>query len=246
MAKTNQSQFLSKQTEFTQQVEQMFDEIAPAYDFLNHALSFGVDFSWRRKTADALHVHSGAVLLDVATGTGDTLKQLVRLGPRKIIGVDLTQGMLDICAKKVAQQMQLGMIELYCCSVFSLPFPNEMFDGATITFGVRNFDDRLAALKEIARTLKPGARLAIAELTTPVKKPFADIYNFYMKKVLPYIGGALSRNFSAYQYLPASVAKFPEPAEFCRIMEDAGFEDVYARPLTFGVCMLYVGKRKSN
>ncbi len=234
----------TQQSEFTRQVERMFSEIAPAYDFLNHALSFGMDYGWRRSSADALRVESGAVLLDVATGTGDTLKQLVRLGPRRIVGVDLTQRMLDVCAKKVARQMESGMIELYCCSANALPFPESSFDGATITFGVRNFDDKSGALREIARVLKPGARLAIAELTVPTKKPFASIYDVYLNKILPFIGGALARNFSAYQYLPDSVAKFPPPAEFCKLMEAAGFEDVYARPLTFGVCMLYVGKRK--
>ena len=244
---TDQKQNLSQQTEFTRQVERMFDEIAPAYDILNHVLSFGADYGWRRAAADALRVESGSVLLDVATGTGDTLKQLVRSGPRRIVGVDLTQGMLDICAKKVAHQMMSGMIELpYCCTAAALPFTDATFDGATITFGIRNFDEKTAALREIARTLKPGARLAIAELTTPTKKPFAGIYDVYLGKILPFIGGVLARNFSAYQYLPASVAKFPVPAEFCRLMEDAGFVDVYARPLTFGVCMLYVGKRKDN
>jgi demethylmenaquinone methyltransferase/2-methoxy-6-polyprenyl-1,4-benzoquinol methylase len=233
-----------QQSEFTQKIEQMFGEIAPTYDFLNHFLSFGIDVHWRHKTAKALRVQSGTVLLDVATGTGDTLKQLVRLGPRKIVGVDITQGMLDICAKKVAQQMELGMIELYCCSAYSLPFPDSSFDGATVTFGVRNFDDKPTGLKEIARVLRPGSRLAIAELTTPKKKPFSDLYEFYFKKVLPFIGGMLSRNFPAYKYLPDSVTKFPDPAVFCKMMEDAGFEDVYARPLTFGVCMLYVGKKK--
>jgi len=231
-------------TEFTQQVEHMFGEIAPVYDFLNHVLSFGVDGIWRRKTAQALRVKSGASLLDIATGTGDTLKQLARLAPRKIVGVDLTQKMLDICAKKFAQQMEHGMIELYCCSANELPFPTASFDGAAITFGIRNFDDKPGALREIARTLKPGARIAIAELTIPKKKPFAELYKFYFTKVLPYIGGALSRNFSAYKYLPASVAAFPSPPDFCAMMESAGFEDIYARPLTFGICMLYVGKRK--
>lgn len=234
---------VSQQSDFTLRVEQMFGEIAPTYDALNHLLSLGFDILWRRKTAQALRVSSGMVLLDVATGTGDTLKQLVRLAPRKIVGVDLTQKMLDRCARKVARQMELGMIDLYRCAADNLPFPDASFDGATITFGVRNFDNKPACLRDIARVLRPGARLAIAELTTPQRKPFSTIYEFYFKKVLPFIGGVFARNLSAYKYLPDSVDRFPSPENFCRMMEDAGFSDVYARPLTMGVCMLYVGKR---
>lgn len=230
-------------SEFTLRVERMFSEIAPTYDLLNHLLSFGIDIHWRRKTAQALRVPSGMVLLDIATGTGDTLKQLVRLAPRKLVGVDLSQPMLDRCARKVARQMELGMIDLYRCSADALPFPDGMFDGATITFGIRNFEDKPRCLREIARVLRPGARLAIAELTTPQRRPFSTFYDFYFKKMLPFIGGVLSRNLGAYKYLPDSVDRFPSPSNFCSMMEDAGFRDVYARPLTMGVCMLYVGKR---
>ncbi len=235
---------IQQHSEFTARVEHMFSDIAPTYDLLNHLLSFGVDVHWRRKTAQALRVPSGMVLLDIATGTGDTLKQLVRLAPRKIIGVDLSQPMLDRCARKVARQMELGMIDLYRCAADDLPFDDASFDGATITFGIRNFEDKPKCLREIARVLRPGARLAIAELTTPHRKPFSTMYDLYFKRVLPFIGGLLSNNRGAYKYLPDSVDRFPSPADFCSMMEAAGFSDVYARPLTMGVCMLYVGKNR--
>jgi demethylmenaquinone methyltransferase/2-methoxy-6-polyprenyl-1,4-benzoquinol methylase len=231
-------------TDHTKRVEQMFGAIAPTYDLLNHVLSFGIDFHWRRRAADALRVQGGAVLLDIATGTGDTLKQLVRLAPRQLVGIDIAQPMLNLCARKVHQQMESGMIELYCVPAEEIPFPDATFEGATITFGVRNFDDKLACLREIARVLRPGARLAIAELSTPRRALFAKFYRFYFHNVLPILGGLLARNMQAYRYLPSSVDRFPDPATFSAMMEEAGFDDVYARPMTFGVCMLYVGKRR--
>jgi demethylmenaquinone methyltransferase/2-methoxy-6-polyprenyl-1,4-benzoquinol methylase len=221
----------------------MFGAIAPRYDFLNHALSFGFDYRWRRRTAKALQLRPGAVVLDLATGTGDMIIQLARHAPRKIVGADPTLPMLERCVKKLAHQMGSGMVELVHTAAEQLPFDDDAFDGATITFGIRNFSDRPAALAELRRVLRPGARLAICELSTPRLKWFADLYRFYFHTVIPLLGGLIAGNMNAYRYLPDSVAKFPPPREFCAMMRDAGFDNVIARPLTLGVAMLYVGQK---
>jgi demethylmenaquinone methyltransferase/2-methoxy-6-polyprenyl-1,4-benzoquinol methylase len=223
------------------QVEQMFDEIASRYDLLNHTLSFGIDKCWRKKGLLTLKKSAPRTILDVATGTGDLALEAYRLlKPEKILGIDISEGMMDVGRKKVAQAGLSGKIGFEWQDCTHLQLDDNSFDAVIVAFGVRNFEDLDKGLQEIRRVLRPGGRLMILELSTPEYFPMKQGYWLY-SKLIPLVGRWISRNNAAYKYLPESIAAFPQNAEMKTILEKNGFADVRYQKLTFGACTMYLG-----
>lgn len=231
-----------KLSEKGQGIRDMFDAIAPRYDLLNRLLSLGIDRRWRTFAVSQLQMPEGGKVLDVATGTGDVALEVARQSPASltIVGADITQGMLRIGREKVAASAFPQRITLVNAPCEALPFAEGLFDGVTIAFGIRNVVDRPAGLSEMCRVLKPGGRAVILEFSNPQSQLFKKIYYFYFRKVLPWVGGLISKR-SAYEYLPDSVLEFPDQESFKGLMRDAGFGDVVHFDLTFGIATAYVG-----
>ena len=225
-------------------IQEMFDTIAPRYDFLNRLLSFGIDRKWRRFAVRQLHVPAGGRVLDVATGTGDVALEIATKTPPdvSIVGVDISREMMEFGRKKVQASPFAERITFKGAPCEALPFPDASFDGVTIAFGIRNVVDRPKGLQEMHRILKTGGRAVILEFSTPRSKLFKSIYYFYFLRVLPVIGGLFSR-FSAYKYLPDSVLEFPSQEEFKRMMADSGFKNPRHFDLTGGIATVYVGEK---
>lgn len=225
------------------QVEEMFDQISGRYDFLNRFLSVGIDKIWRRKAIDELQQIQPQILLDVAAGTGDFSIEALRLNPKKIIGFDLSEGMLKIFDKKIADKRLESIIETIKGDSEQMPFDNNSFDAVTVAFGVRNFENLSAGLDEIYRVLKPGGKLVVLEFSKPSKFPVKQFYNFYFKYILPFWGRLIAKHKTAYSYLPASVQAFPEGRQFLEYLQKSGFKNEKHRPLSFGICSIYVGEK---
>jgi demethylmenaquinone methyltransferase/2-methoxy-6-polyprenyl-1,4-benzoquinol methylase len=224
----------------------MFDAIAPRYDLLNHLLSAGLDRRWRRRAIDEIRLAPGARVLDLCTGTGDLALEAVRRGERtRVVGVDFAGRMLTLARRKLIALGVEDAIRLVRADAARIPLADGCCDAATIGFGIRNVVDPAAALVEIARVLRPGARLAILEFGQPRVPGVRTLYSWYFRYLLPLIGRMVSHHDSAYSYLPASVGTFPPPAEFARIIAATGFSHVRAVPLTFGIVYLYVATRTS-
>ncbi|MEZ4699625.1 MAG: bifunctional demethylmenaquinone methyltransferase/2-methoxy-6-polyprenyl-1,4-benzoquinol methylase UbiE [Rhodothermales bacterium] len=224
-----------------QHVEAMFDAIAPRYDLLNRVLSAGIDQRWRKKAVAWLGEHQPRRILDVATGTADLAIEARAIGPEKIVGVDISEQMLHIGRQKIAQLGCEDQITLQRGDAERLPFSDNQFDGALVAFGVRNFEDLGAGLKDIRRVLKPGGALVVLEFSQPTAFPVKQVYQFYTRVLLPRIGGAISKDSGAYKYLPDSIAAFPSGEAFLTELREAGFTAVAARPLTLGIVSLYKG-----
>lgn len=224
-------------------VEAMFDDIAPRYDLLNRLLSFGVDRYWRTQAVRLLADEQPSRVLDVATGTADLAVKIERvLHPRETIGVDLSAEMLHYGREKIKRKgLSPRRISLIRADAADLPFPDASFDAAFVGFGVRNFEDLDAGLGGIQRVLRPGGTLVVLEFSRPRTFPIKQLYTLYNRHVLPCVGGLLSPNEEAYEYLPTSVAAFPDGADFLARMQDVGFTDLLWRPLTFGIASLYRG-----
>jgi demethylmenaquinone methyltransferase/2-methoxy-6-polyprenyl-1,4-benzoquinol methylase len=220
-------------------VRSMFDRIAPRYDLLNRLLSAGIDVRWRRAAADWLELAPGSRVLDLCTGTADLLVEVLRRDPsHRGVGVDLSSGMLLRGAHKLAARGLSGRAALAGGDAERLPLRDARFDGALVAFGIRNVGDRLQALREVRRVLRPGGRLVVLEFSMP-RGPLGTLYRFYFGQVLPRVGRLVSGDGAAYSYLPASVAVFPEPPAFGRLLEEAGFGRVAWRALTAGIAHLY-------
>ena len=228
-----------------EKIQQMFGTIAPRYDFLNRMLSFGIDRRWRKKAVRLLKYREGARILDVATGTGDVALEIARTTPPsvKITGADFCKEMVDLGQLKAAQSPHAGRIDFTVAPCEDLPFPNETFDSVTIAFGIRNVVDRKLGLAEMWRVLRPGGRMIILEFSTPRSPLFRQIYYFYFRRLLPVIGGLISK-YNAYKYLPDSVLEFPSHEEFAAMIEEAGFRSVHIKELTFGIASIYVGDKE--
>ena len=218
----------------------MFDRISPKYDALNHLLSFNIDKVWRRKAAKEVAKHHPADILDLATGTADLAIALAKHNPQaRIIGMDFSEKMLEIGQEKVKQQNLENQIVLRIGDAATLPFEDGTFDVVTVAFGVRNFEDLDKGLLEISRVLKPGGQAVILEFSMPEKFPVKQLYQFYFKRVLPIIGKRVSKDESAYTYLPSSVERFPMPKVFLDILDRYGIQQGQMIPMAFGIATMY-------
>ena len=218
----------------------MFDKIAARYDAMNRVLSFGLDRGWRRRTVRALQLGAAPRVLDLATGTGDLAVDIARMHPgATVIGLDPSREMLAIAQRKLAARGLAGRVTLVRGDAQCLPYRSCEMDAATIAFGIRNVPDRLAALREMARVVRPGGRIAVLELGEPRRGLLARAARFHTRHVVPRLGALLS-GAREYRYLQRSIAAFPPSAEFAALMERAGLHVIEVAPLTFGVCTLYV------
>lgn len=224
-----------------EQVERMFDNIAPAYDRMNHLMSFGSDRRWRKKTIKALEKYSRGRILDIACGTGDmTLEIYRRLAPSLLVGADLSDGMLEVARRKKGD-CNIDFIKCDCCE--AIPYPANSFDAVTVAFGVRNFEHIEKGLSEIYRVLDDGGKLAVLELAVPIYWPFKQFYKLYAGTIIPTIGGRISKDRKAYSYLPESIEAFPQRERFTSILKNCGFAEYVYTPMTFGTCILYVATK---
>lgn len=219
----------------------MFDSISKRYDFLNHFLSLGIDKGWRRKAVRELHDLNPKTILDIATGTGDLALEALSLNPEKIVGVDLSEGMLEVGRRKINAVGKSGVIDMLKGDSEHLAFADNSFDACTVGFGVRNFEHLDKGLQEIYRVLKPGAKFVVLEFSKPRVFPVRQVYNLYFNTILPFWGRYISKNNSAYNYLPESVKHFPDGEVFIQHLKDTGFKHTTGRALTFGICSIYTG-----
>ena len=225
----------------TKQIASMFDNIAHRYDFLNRSLSMGIDIIWRKKAIAQLKEIQPKTILDVATGTGDFALEAMSLNPDKITGVDISVGMLELGKVKIAKKNLSDKIEMVVGDSEDLPFQDNTYDAATVAFGVRNFENLQKGLTDIHRVLRPGGKLVVLELSTPKKFPIKQLFGFYFNNILPLLGKILSKDDSAYTYLPMSVNAFPDGEDFKKVMAASGFQRNTSKSLTFGICSLYTG-----
>jgi len=223
------------------QVARMFDNISGNYDFLNHFLSMGIDISWRRKAIQLIAPIEPKKILDVATGTGDFAIEALKLNPELVVGVDISEGMLEVGRKKMKDRKLDDQVHLQYADSENLPFEENKFDAVIVAFGVRNFENLEKGLAEMLRVVRPGGRVVILEFSKPGKFPFKQLYNFYFKFVLPKIGRWVSKDSSAYTYLPESVQAFPDGEAFVKILNQLGYKNTACKPLTFGISSLYIG-----
>ena len=227
-----------------EQVAGMFDDIAGNYDFLNRFLSGGIDITWRKKAISQLTDLDPKMILDVATGTADVAIMASRmLHPVKIIGIDISNGMLEIARSKIAKLGLQGTIELLNGDSEAINFNDNTFDAITVAFGVRNFQHLEKGLNEIKRVLKPGGKLVVLEFSKPRIPFLRSVYNFYMKIVTPNMGKLFSKNRDAYKYLDESIKKFPEGKDFKIILDNLGYKKTYYKPLSLGICSIYCGEK---
>ena len=235
--------YASNDASKSEQVELMFNEIAGKYDFLNHALSLGIDKSWRKKGILALKSLHPKTILDIATGTGDLAIEASRLlKPEKILGIDLSDEMMSVGREKITKAGLTDVISFERQDCAGLHLEDNSFDAATVSFGVRNFEQLDQSFREILRVLKPGGKLVILELTTPDFFPVKQAYQLY-SKLIPLAGNLMSRNTVAYHYLTKSIKSFPQGKEMKAILEKNGFKNVSYRKFTFGICTMYSGSK---
>ena len=226
--------------EKAQQVEQMFDNIAPTYDTLNHRLSWDIDRGWRRKAIRQLQPYKPLSVLDIATGTGDfAILAAEMLQPQRLIGADISEGMMQIGRQKAEQRGLADVIAFEKEDCLALSYQDATFDAVTAAFGIRNFADLDRGLAEMCRVLKPGGHLSIVELTTPPRFPMKQLFHVYSHTILPVYGRLISRDSSAYSYLTKTIEAFPQGEQMVGILRKAGFGEASFHRLTFGICTMY-------
>ena len=225
-------------------VEEMFDNIAPTYDTLNHRLSWNIDKSWRKKAIKQLSPFKPKTILDIATGTGDfAILSAKMLLPDTLIGADISEGMMEIGRQKVKNEGLEGIISFQKEDCLNLTFPSDTFEAVTAAFGIRNFQDLERGLVEMYRVLKKGGHLCIIELTTPISFPMKQLFKVYSKVVLPFYGRLISKDSSAYDYLNKTIAAFPQGETMMKILQKAGFAKTSFKRLTFGICTMYIAEK---
>lgn len=222
-----------------EQVAEMFDNISPKYDFLNHFLSMGIDYSWRKKVVKLISKNKPTNILDIATGTGDLAIAMRKTKATKIVGLDLSEGMLKVGRVKVKEKGLDQLIEMIQGDSENLPFEDNTFDAITVSFGVRNFENLEKGLSEIYRVLKPNGVFVVLEFSQPQNFPMKQLYGFYSKRILPFFGKLISNDASAYTYLPESVEAFPYGKNFTNILEKVGFKNATIKELTSGISSIY-------
>jgi demethylmenaquinone methyltransferase/2-methoxy-6-polyprenyl-1,4-benzoquinol methylase len=225
-----------------EQVATMFNNISKKYDFLNHFLSLGIDILWRKKAIKLLQESQPKQILDIATGTGDFAIEALKLNPKKVTGIDISEGMLSVGKEKIKKKGLQDLIELKLGDSENLEFHSNTFDAYTAAFGVRNFENLEKGLTEMLRVLKPGGTSIILEFSKPTAFPVKQLYNFYFNYMLPGIGKLVSKDSSAYTYLPESVEAFPDGNKFVSILAKVGYKDIKEIRLMFGIASIY----KSN
>ncbi|MBT8316374.1 MAG: bifunctional demethylmenaquinone methyltransferase/2-methoxy-6-polyprenyl-1,4-benzoquinol methylase UbiE [Lutibacter sp.] len=226
-----------------EQVSKMFDTISKEYDGLNRVISFGIDVKWRKKVVKIIGDTHPKSILDIATGTGDLAINLAETSATKIIGLDISKGMLDVGREKIEKLNLSNTIEMVYGDSEKMPFEDNTFDAITVAFGVRNFENLEKGLAEIFRVLKPGGTFAVLETSIPTKTPYKQGYKFYSKNILPLIGKVFSKDKSAYKYLSDSAAAFPYGETFNNILQKIGFIAIENKPQTFGVASIYIAKK---
>jgi len=227
-----------------EQVAQMFDTISGNYDGLNRVISFGIDIKWRKKVLQLVSDKNPKTVLDIATGTGDLAILMTTTSAERIVGLDISAGMLDVGRKKIEAKKLSDKIEMILADSENMPFENDTFDAITVAFGVRNFETLETGLSEILRVLKPNGIFVILETSVPEKTPYKQGYTFYSKNILPLIGKLFSKDDSAYQYLSESASVFPYGEILNNILRKIGFIDVVSMPQTFGVATIYSATKK--
>lgn len=228
----------------TEQVEEMFDSIAPAYDLMNRAMTFGIDKSWRAKAVKMLRQFPHANILDVATGTADLAIRMARdLHPAAITGIDLSEQMVAVGRRKVERAGLSGKITLTTGDCLALPMADNSFDCVTVAYGVRNFEHLDRGYLEMARVLRPGGTVCVIELSTPTSPIIKPLYKLYTRGIIPAIGRIVSNDRRAYTYLPESIAAVPQGEAMLQLMRHAGLTGCTCRPLTFGTCTIYLGHK---
>jgi demethylmenaquinone methyltransferase / 2-methoxy-6-polyprenyl-1,4-benzoquinol methylase len=227
------------------EVWKMFDRISPTYDCVNRVMTFGMDQLWRRRLCSFLPRQRGMRVLDCATGTGDQIIALMEKdhGISSVTGIDLAASMIEIGKQKIAKKNYSNQVDFQIASALEIPFPDHNFDCVTISFGIRNVMDIMAAFKEFRRVLKPKGRVLILEGTVPQKKWLKSFHLFYLRHFLPRIGGIISKNFDAYRYLNKTIETFPQGERFCGLMRAAGFVNVQANLLFGGIVTVYQGDK---
>lgn len=226
-----------------EKVQEMFNGIAPRYDLLNHLLSMGIDKSWRKKAMKVVEAGPKELVLDIACGTGDFSIEALKHGVKRVIGADISENMLSVAREKAKARGLMNRIDFQYGDSENLSYKTDSFDAVTVAFGVRNFEHLELGLTEMCRVLKPRGKVVILEFSTPECFPMKQLYNFYFKHILPFVGGVISGDRKAYEYLPASVFAFPQGEAFLDIMRRAGYSNVSQRRLSFGIASLYVGEK---
>jgi demethylmenaquinone methyltransferase/2-methoxy-6-polyprenyl-1,4-benzoquinol methylase len=227
------------------EIWKMFDQISPTYDCANRILSFGFDQMWRKKLCTFLPQNKGMRILDCATGTGDQIVALMEKKPEiaEIVGIDLAKAMIDLGKAKIAKKPYAGKVVFQVASALDIPYPDNHFDCVTISFGIRNITDIMAAFKEFRRVLKPGGRVLILEGTIPRRKWLRFLHLIYLRHLLPGIGGLISKNFKAYRYLNQTIETFPQGERFNGKLRAAGFIHVYSNLILGGITTVYQGDK---
>ncbi|WP_075341098.1 bifunctional demethylmenaquinone methyltransferase/2-methoxy-6-polyprenyl-1,4-benzoquinol methylase UbiE [Tenacibaculum agarivorans] len=222
-----------------EQIAQMFDNISGNYDGLNRVISLGIDVSWRKKVVKLIGETQPKSILDIATGTGDLAMMMAKLNPEKIVGLDISPGMLEVGKQKIKKASLDKKIEMIVGDSENIPFDDNTFDAITVSFGVRNFENLDKGLQEILRVLKPNGKFVILETSNPTKFPFKQLYKLYTNTILPTVGKLFSKDKSAYSYLSESANTFPHGEAFNNILIKNGFKNVESLPVTFGVASIY-------
>ncbi len=235
--------YKNKETGKKEQVAEMFNNISPKYDFLNHFLSFGIDILWRKKAVKILKNYHPATILDIATGTADFAIEALAVNPKKIIGIDISQGMLDFGNAKLKKRGLDKIISLELGDSENMRFESNSFDAVIVSFGVRNFENLKKGLEEIYRVLKKDGVLIVLEFSKPTSFPFKQFYQFYFRYILPTLGKIISKDNSAYTYLPESVNAFPNGKAFTDLLDELNYKKTKCKTLTLGVSSIYIGEK---